>query len=66
MASNNTMVSQFYESYRKRHQIAEGLKEAGTRVFGYFCNYTPEEPVAQRLKSSAACETTLAVTNLHH
>ena len=37
------MVSHFYESYRKRHQIAEGLKGAGTRVFGYFCNYTPEE-----------------------
>jgi benzoyl-CoA reductase subunit C len=37
------MVSEFLDSYRNRHQIAEGLKGAGKQVFGYFCNYTPEE-----------------------
>jgi benzoyl-CoA reductase subunit C len=37
------MASEFHEAYRNRHQLAEGWKQAGKRVFGYFCNYTPEE-----------------------
>lgn len=36
-------VSEFYEAYRSRHRLAEGWKRAGKKVFGYFCNYTPEE-----------------------
>jgi benzoyl-CoA reductase subunit C len=37
------MASEFYEAYRSRHQLAQRWKEEGRRVFGYFCNYTPEE-----------------------
>lgn len=37
------MESEFYESYSKRHELAEGWKEAGKGIIGYFCNYTPEE-----------------------
>ncbi len=37
------MVSDFFQAYRTRHQLAEGWKQAGRKVFGYFCNYTPEE-----------------------
>lgn len=37
------MASDFYQAYRNRHQLAEGWKQAGRKVFGYFCNYTPEE-----------------------
>jgi len=37
------MVSEFYEAYSNRHQLAEGWKRAGKKLFGYFCNYTPEE-----------------------
>jgi benzoyl-CoA reductase subunit C len=39
------MASEFYQAYRNRHQLAEGWKQAGRNVFGYFCNYTPEELV---------------------
>ena len=39
------MVSDFYESYRNRHKLAERWKEEGRKIFGYFCNYTPEEIV---------------------
>lgn len=37
------MASEFYERYRNRHQLAEDWKRSGKKVFGYFCNYTPEE-----------------------
>jgi benzoyl-CoA reductase subunit C len=37
------MVSEFSEAYRNRHQRSERLSREGRRVFGYFCNYTPEE-----------------------
>jgi benzoyl-CoA reductase subunit C len=37
------MISQFQDAYRNRHKLAEGWKKAGKKVFGYFCNYTPEE-----------------------
>ena len=37
------MVNEFYEAYRNRHKLAEGWKRQGKKVFGYFCNYTPEE-----------------------
>jgi len=37
------MISEFQEAYRNRHKLAEGWKKAGKKVFGYFCNYTPEE-----------------------
>ena len=36
-------ASEFYEAYRNRHQLAEGWKKGGRRIFGYICNYTPEE-----------------------
>ena len=36
-------ASEFYEKYRNRHQLAEGWKKEGRRIFGYICNYTPEE-----------------------
>ena len=39
------MASEFYQAYLNRHQLAEGWKQAGRKVFGYFCNYTPEEIV---------------------
>jgi len=35
--------SEFAETYRNRHKLAEGWKKSGKKVFGYFCNYTPEE-----------------------
>ena len=37
------MISEFYEAYRNRPQLAEGWKHAGRKILGYFCNYTPEE-----------------------
>jgi len=37
------MVSEFYEAYSNRHQLAEGWRQAGKKIFGYFCSYTPEE-----------------------
>lgn len=37
------MASEFLEAYRNRHELAVGWKQAGKKVFGYFCNYTPEE-----------------------
>ena len=37
------MVSEFYESYRNRHQLAEGWKLRGRKLVGYFCSLTPEE-----------------------
>ena len=37
------MASDFNEAYRNRHQLAETWKRDGRKVFGYFCNYTPEE-----------------------
>jgi benzoyl-CoA reductase subunit C len=37
------MISEFQEAYRNRHKLAEEWKKAGKKVFGYFCNYTPEE-----------------------
>ncbi len=37
------MASEFYQAYINRHQLAEGWKQEGRKVFGYFCNYTPEE-----------------------
>jgi benzoyl-CoA reductase subunit C len=37
------MASEFYEAYLERHQRAEAAAKQGRRVFGYFCNYTPEE-----------------------
>ena len=37
------MVSEFYESYRDRHRLAEGWKRRGRKIIGYFCNFTPEE-----------------------
>lgn len=37
------MSSEFYEAYSNRHQLAERWRQAGKKVFGYFCNYTPEE-----------------------
>lgn len=37
------MESEFYDAYSKRHELAEGWKQAGKRIIGYFCNYTPEE-----------------------
>jgi len=37
------MVNEFYEAYLNRHKLAEGWKREGKKVFGYFCNYTPEE-----------------------
>jgi benzoyl-CoA reductase subunit C len=37
------MVDGFYEAYRNRHELAAGWKKDGKKVFGYFCNYTPEE-----------------------
>ena len=37
------MISEFQEAYRNRHKLAEGWKKAGKKLFGYFCNYTPEE-----------------------
>ena len=39
------MVSDFYESYRNRRKLAERWEEEGRKIFGYFCNYTPEEIV---------------------
>ena len=36
-------VTEFHEAYRNRHQLAEGWKKDGKKLFGYFCNYTPEE-----------------------
>jgi benzoyl-CoA reductase subunit C len=35
--------SEFAEAYRNRHKLAEGWKKSGKKVFGYFCNFTPEE-----------------------
>lgn len=35
--------SEFYESYRNRHQLAEGWKRRGRKLVGYFCSLTPEE-----------------------
>lgn len=37
--------TEFYETYRNRHQLAERWKREGKKVLGYFCNYTPEELV---------------------
>lgn len=37
------MVSEFCESYRNRHRLAEGWKRGGRKIVGYFCNLTPEE-----------------------
>ena len=37
------MVSEFYEMYRDRHQLAEKWKQTGKNVFGYFCLYVPQE-----------------------
>ena len=37
------MVSEFYEKYRNRHQLAKEWKQSGKTIFGYFCGYTPEE-----------------------
>jgi len=37
------MNPEFYEAYRNKHKLAEGWKRSGKRIFGYFCNYTPEE-----------------------
>ena len=37
------MISEFQDAYRNRHKLAEGWKKSGKKIFGYFCNYTPEE-----------------------
>jgi benzoyl-CoA reductase subunit C len=37
------MEPDFYDAYNKRHELAEGWKQAGKKIIGYFCNYTPEE-----------------------
>ncbi len=37
------MGSEFYEAYRSRHELAAGWRQAGKKILGYFCNYTPEE-----------------------
>jgi benzoyl-CoA reductase subunit C len=37
------MASKFSEAYSNRHELAEGWKRGGSKLFGYFCNYTPEE-----------------------
>jgi len=37
------MASEFSEAYRRRHELAEEWRQAGRKIFGYFCNYTPEE-----------------------
>lgn len=34
---------EFSETYRNRHKLAEDWKKSGKKIFGYFCNYTPEE-----------------------
>jgi len=30
------MVSEFDEAYRNRHQLAQQMKKAGKKIFGYF------------------------------
>jgi benzoyl-CoA reductase subunit C len=37
------MISDFSEAYSRRHELAEGWRQGGRKLFGYFCNYTPEE-----------------------
>lgn len=37
------MVSEFQNAYNNKHKLAEAWKKAGRQIFGYFCNYTPEE-----------------------
>ena len=37
------MVSEFYEAYCNRHQLAKKWKQEGKKVFGYFCLYVPQE-----------------------
>jgi len=37
------MASEFSEAYNKRHELAEEWRQGGRKLFGYFCNYTPEE-----------------------
>ncbi len=37
------MSTEFHKAYLSRHQLADEWKQAGRKVFGYFCNYTPEE-----------------------
>jgi len=40
------MVDDFYTIYTNRHRLAEGWKNQGKKIFGYYCSYTPEEIIS--------------------
>jgi benzoyl-CoA reductase subunit C len=36
-------ATEFSEAYLNSHKLAEGREKTGRKIFGCFCNYTPEE-----------------------